>query len=255
MTSIDRRTGDKHDSRYVEPKIFCKKGNVPQQTKKPTLCNWYAEDERVVKNCGDYVILSRQEHVREILIVPITHKTNRESVVDVSFWRFIVDNVVNQFLKKFHLSYPVECYAINFGRWESETAKDKNALECHAHFHIHLDKNVVLGMEQKKDNNGEYYYRAMHGKINDPVHYGMKNCKKLETSRLSSLEMIDVRKDVSGLVDKVNGLDAKVNGLDKNVTNLRNDVSELDKKMSTFMQQIVNELSKLKNASTNSNIV
>ncbi|GET04029.1 hypothetical protein GLOIN_2v1783898 [Rhizophagus clarus] len=39
---------------------------------------------------------------------------------------------------------PIERFAINFGRWESETAKDKKAVDCHAHFHLHLNKEVVL---------------------------------------------------------------------------------------------------------------
>ncbi|GES82044.1 hypothetical protein GLOIN_2v1782595 [Rhizophagus clarus] len=166
----DNKTGTRHDTRYAEPNIFCRKTNVPQQSKKPTSCNWYAEDERVVfkkdKSYPSYVVLSRQDHVRELLVAPLEHKTNRELI-----------------------TYPVECYSINFGSWESETAKDKNALKCHAHFHIHLSKVVVHNMEQKKDINNHYYYPAIHGKINDPFQHRMKDCVELETLRLSSLEI------------------------------------------------------------------
>jgi hypothetical protein len=44
-------------------------------------------------------------------------------------------------------------------------------------------------MEQKKDVNNAYYYRAIHGKVNDPFQYSMKDCVELETLRLSSLEI------------------------------------------------------------------
>jgi hypothetical protein len=160
---------------------------VPQQSKQPTTCNWYAEDERVVISKNTYVVLSRQDHVREILVAPLDHKTNRELIVNRVFWNTTLKEVVKDFLWKFreetNPTYPVECYSINFGSWESETAKDKNALECHAHFHLHLNKVVVHNMEQTKD------YPAIHGKVNDPFQYRMKDCVELETLRLSSLEI------------------------------------------------------------------
>ncbi|GBC42850.2 fido domain-containing protein [Rhizophagus irregularis DAOM 181602=DAOM 197198] len=65
----------------------------------------------------------------------------------VKFGAMILEDVVKKFLWKFREQiYPVEYYAINIGAWE----KDKNALEYHAHFHLHLDKVIVHNMEQKK---------------------------------------------------------------------------------------------------------
>ncbi|CAI2201632.1 18754_t:CDS:1, partial [Funneliformis geosporum] len=131
-----------------------------------------------------------QEHVREILVAPREHKTNRQLIVSDLFWKNILKEVVNELLWKFReQTYPVECYAINFGSWESETAKDKNALECHGHFHLHLNKVVVHNMEQEKGTDNLPIYPAIHGKVNDPYQYRMKDCVDLETLRLSSLEI------------------------------------------------------------------
>ncbi|RHZ78086.1 hypothetical protein Glove_168g254 [Diversispora epigaea] len=131
-----------------------------------------------------------QDNVREILLVPTIHTTNRALVVIINY--------------------------INFGKWKSETAKDKKAIEFHGHFHLHLNKNVVYAMEKKKKN--EYLYEYMYGKVNDPVQHGLKNYKKLETLRLFNLEMVYINQ---GFVD----LNKKLDGMDK--------------KMSTFMELIM----------------
>ena len=33
---------------------------------------------------------------------------------------------------------------LNFGKWESEEAKDPNEIECHGHLHFQLTQNVAL---------------------------------------------------------------------------------------------------------------
>ncbi|CAI2190500.1 7928_t:CDS:1, partial [Funneliformis geosporum] len=63
ITCSDNKIGGRHDPRYSEPNIFCRKSDVPQRSKTPTKCNWYAENERIVsRKSSTYVILSRQEH-------------------------------------------------------------------------------------------------------------------------------------------------------------------------------------------------
>ncbi|RIB06871.1 hypothetical protein C2G38_2216008 [Gigaspora rosea] len=38
---------------------------------------------------------------------------------------------------------------MNFGTWELEMAKNKNAVDCHGHLHLCLKLNVVRNMEKK----------------------------------------------------------------------------------------------------------
>ena len=115
-------------------------------------CNQYAENERIVEEGKNYIILLHQEDIREILLVPTIHTTNRAFVVKASFWKWILKYVINYFLIGFsNQQYPVERFAINFGTQESESVKDKYAVKCHAHFHLHLNKEVMYVMEQKKD--------------------------------------------------------------------------------------------------------
>jgi predicted metal-binding protein len=125
--------------------------------------------------------------------------------------------------------YPVECFAINFGRWKSESSKDENVVECHGHFHLHITKEIVDKMEQKKDSNGYAVYPAMHGKVNDPIQYGMKNCKKLETSRLSGLEIVGINQELVDLNRKLDEMDKKFNEMNKKLTTFMESFSSLKK--------------------------
>ena len=43
----------------------------------------------------------------------------------------------------------------------------------------------------------DIFTNLLHGKVNNPVQYGPKNCKKLETSRLFSLEMVNVNQELA----------------------------------------------------------
>lgn len=222
---------------YIAPDVYCNKG------KRSTNCNWYAEDERHVKtmkmkNGDQYIILSRQKHVRNLLISPINHRTNRDLVKDASFWEWILGDVINKFLlticKK---PYPVKCFAINFGKWESESSKDENVVECHAHFHLHITEEVVDKMERKQDKNGYAIYPAMHGKVNDPIKYGLKNCKELETSRLSSLEIARINQELVDLNKKLDEMDKKLDKkFDEMDKKFNEKFDEMNKKLCTFME-------------------
>lgn len=111
--------------------------------------------------------------------------------------------------------YPIECLSINFGHWESATAKDVNSLECHGNFHLHVIKEVVNKMENNTDINGAELYPVIRGKINDPKQYVLKNCKKLEMSRLFSLEMTNVMRRIIWYVElynliKIGPMDAEI---------------------------------------------
>lgn len=138
--------------------------------------------------------------------------------------------MINKFLLKIcKKPYPVECFAINFGRWESETSKDENVVECHGHFHLHITEEVVDKMEQKQDKNGHAMYPAMHGKVNDPIQYGMKNCKKLETSRLSGLEIVRINQELVDLNRKLDEMDKKFDEMNKKLTTFMESFSSLKK--------------------------
>jgi len=183
-----------------------------------------------VKKSDQYIILSRQKHVRNLLISPINHRTNRDLVKDSSFWEWILGDVINKFLLIICKNpYPVERFAINFGKWESETSKDENVIECHDHFHLHITRKVVHKMEQKQDINGHAMYPAIHGKINDPIQYSLKNYKELETSRLSGLEIVSINQELVNLNRKLDEMDKKFDEMNKKLTTFMESFSSLKK--------------------------
>ncbi|RGB22566.1 hypothetical protein C1646_677744 [Rhizophagus diaphanus] len=178
---------------HSTPEIYC--DAMSAQKHRPNRpCNWYVENERIVPfdsrllydkyrvdDNDDWILTSRQSNVREILVFPLKHKTNKELVKSKSFWLWVFEDVVNKFFGKFQPNeYPVNCFALNFGEWESEESVDRYAINCHGHLHLQLKLELVKKMEEK--------FLAMRGKVDDPTHYGLKDCQELETSRLLSME-------------------------------------------------------------------
>jgi hypothetical protein len=155
-----------------------------QRSRTQQKCNWYVENERYVYHEGKWVIISRQENVRDLLVCPNpktpntkngNHMTNKQLVTNEEFWVWVLDRLVNNFLKKFCVNnlYPVECFALNFGKWESAEAKDQFAMECHGHMHLYIVLDVARKMESD--------YDSMKGKLSDPINYSLQNCIELET--------------------------------------------------------------------------
>ncbi|CAG8617030.1 3469_t:CDS:2 [Funneliformis mosseae] len=170
---------------FIEtPKIYCQ-AESPQQRRQSRSCNWYAEQERIIpfderlkmplgdyslKQTDEWIVISRLEHVRELLVFPTKHKTNKDLIKSEEFWAWVLDNLVKNFLGAFcSRGYPLNSFAMNFGTWESELAKDKNAVDCHGHLHLCLKLDVVRKMV--------YKYLGIRGKVNDPYHYGLLDCK------------------------------------------------------------------------------
>jgi hypothetical protein len=64
-----------------------------------------------------YIILSRQKHVRELLIIPINHQTNRDLIKDALFWKWILEKVINNFLMKFRKKPYLRYWFWKMGVW------------------------------------------------------------------------------------------------------------------------------------------
>ena len=91
----EKKTSPSNHINYIAPDVYCNKG---KRSTAPVNCNWYAEDARHVKKGDQYIILSRQKHVRNLLISPINHRTNRGLIKDTSFWEWILGDAINKFL-------------------------------------------------------------------------------------------------------------------------------------------------------------
>jgi len=80
------------------------------------LCNWYVEQERIIpfderlklpledyslKTTDKWIIISRLEHVRELLVFPTKHKINKDLIKSEEFWAWVLDDFVKKFLGAF----------------------------------------------------------------------------------------------------------------------------------------------------------
>ncbi len=97
---------------------------------------------------------------------------------------------------------------MNFGGWESENAKDKNAVDCYRHLHLYLKLDVVRIIESK--------YPGIHDKVNNPYQYGLLDCIELETYQLHNLEISEVKEikdEIKKIKGKVKGIKEEVKGI------------------------------------------
>ena len=63
----------------------------------------------------------------------------------------------------------------------------------------------------------------MHGKIQGPTQYDMKNCTQLESKRLTGLEICNnIRTQISELYDEVKDLRGEVYGLRGDISEIKN---------------------------------
>ncbi|RUS23330.1 hypothetical protein BC937DRAFT_87341 [Endogone sp. FLAS-F59071] len=170
---------------------------------------------------------------RKRSIIHPTHKhaINKDLVKDAAV---VLKQLVSEFLLLecgTDIGYPVERFAANFGKWESQTFKDDHATDCHAHLHVHLMPKAVEKLESK--------FTAIQGKVNDPVHYGIQNCIELETRRLTGLEVGDVKKSITRLENK---LEERMTELEKK---LEERITGFEKKLEERMTALENRLKKL----------
>ncbi|GBC04517.1 hypothetical protein RclHR1_05700012 [Rhizophagus clarus] len=227
------RSSKVHNPNYETPSIFCA-GLAPQQTRPTRYCNWYVEKERIVLEEDEWICVSHQDDIRDILICanpmycmvnkPDNHKTNKDLVVDGKFWEWVLGYFISSYLENIihepPISNPIELLALNFGKWESTEAKDSQAKECHGHLHVHIKPEVVKAFENAKNT-------AMYGKIGRPKQYNIQNCIELETHRLLSLEMGQGIKKINEMNQKINKIDQKINVIDQKVNTILSEIKNI----------------------------
>ena len=112
---------------------------MPQLNRTNRFCNWYVENERIVLENNGWIVLSRQDDVREVLICPhpakgyenkpipldfkqTNHKNNRQLIKDLTFWNWVLEYFLNTYLIKEICEdseqCPIELLALNFRSWK-----------------------------------------------------------------------------------------------------------------------------------------
>ena len=179
----------------------------------------------------------KRDPARQIMLSPKKHVPNYVLMTDVNTWNTI-ETVYTTLSKKIN-AFALEGIAVNFGKWETASAKDESeyALDCHGHFHMHLSRVAVNTLS---DIDG---WKAIHGRVKHPENYLDKDIHELEVRRLFPLEnsviwgelgsfrkdLADVSATVSALSNTVTSLQGTVTSLQGTVTSLQGTVTSLHK--------------------------
>ena len=95
-------------------------------------CGFTVSKQSVLKEVLEFQLLFRKDPIRDLIVTQFkNHKTNDQSVCDPEIWA-----VFAEVLKRDRES--VECFAFNFGTWESAQFRNPYGEQCHAHAHIVL---------------------------------------------------------------------------------------------------------------------
>ncbi|CAG8664752.1 6579_t:CDS:1, partial [Paraglomus brasilianum] len=133
---------------------------------------------------------------------------------------------------------------MNFGKWESELAKDKNAVDCHGHLHIYLKLETAKNMEEK--------YKSMHCKLKDPYNYDLLDCAELETLRLHSSEIPEIKKDVKEIKKRLDQIDNRLNNMDNKFNNRLNNMdNKFNNRLNNMDNKFNNRLNNMDNKFNN----
>ena len=188
----------------------------------------------------------KRDPVRQILLSPKKHVPNYVLMKDVNTWNTI--EIVFTTLSKKINACALEGIAVNFGKWETASAKDESeyALDCHGHFHMHLSRIAVNTLS---DIDG---WEPIRGRVKHQENYLEKDIHELEVRRLMPLEnsiiwgelglvqkdLADVRATVSTLSTSVASLQETVASLQETVASLQETVATLQETVATLQKTV-----------------
>eukprot|EP00731_Ephydatia_muelleri_P006195 Em0003g443a len=183
----------------------------------------------------EFNVSVKRDPARQIMLSPKKHVPNYVLMTDVNTWNTI-ETVYTTLSKKIN-AFALEGIAVNFGKWETASAKDESeyALDCHGHFYMHLSRVAVNTLS---DIDG---WKSIHGRVKHPENYLDKDIHELEVRRLIPLEksviwgelgsfrkdLADIRATVSALSNTVTSLQGTVTSLQGTVTSLQGTVTSL----------------------------
>jgi len=120
------------------------------------------------------------------------------------FWRNILNKVI--FLSQKIQELPentLHKIALNFGLWETGTAIDHRALDCHGHAHVELRKDAAVSLSK--------VLKVLEGRLNPPEDYRNKNCVALETERVLGQEVRQINDKIDMINQTVLSIEEKFN--------------------------------------------
>ena len=160
---------------------------------------------------GKFILGSRREPTRDILLVPQAHTENTKLVVDGNTWKVVheIVSVLNSLIDK----PPVELIAVNFGKWETANSKaneddpGRYAMNCHGHIHLHFSRLAIDTLSKFTGCSG------LQGCVENPENYNELDAKDVFSTRLLPLENSTILQGISDLETRMTAMDGKIDAM------------------------------------------
>ena len=196
-----------------------------------------------------FVLHSRPESTRGIVLLPISHTSNEIFVTMESTWKaiFEVEERLRATLLHFpggdKIAFPIESVYFNFGSWTTAMSKNKLLKTAHAHVHALLTPETIAAL----DENGlrhpdtkafiKRYALNLTGCHRDPVDYEYEDAITLQSSRILFYHIRETEKSI-GQIKK------SIERLEKNMVK--------EDTMNTLMRKLFAEFSERKKSEPSS---
>ncbi|CAF1434688.1 unnamed protein product [Adineta steineri] len=149
-------------------------------------CKQFFDDRTYIASvCIDnkcFMLHSRPESTRDILLFPVDHMDNEEFITMSSTWKAIIEvekrlkDVLSLICPTQTTESPIESVYFNFGSWMTAMTKNQLAKTAHAHVHLLLTANTIstLSPDINLSNFGfsdTLYVLNLSGCFRDPIDY------------------------------------------------------------------------------------
>jgi len=219
-------------------KIYCTEKNVQRRNATTADCNWFVRDELVLHSLAPekYVAYARPAPVRDIILAPKKHTSNRKLACQTEFWDAAATFLGS--IREYHAEYTIEKLALNFGTWESLQGEDPNALDCHAHVHFYISRATATRLKEKILRGAPSYEKVMEGRTGPPEDYTEANILALETQRLICDEANQNHERLRGIESRMTGLESRMTGLESRMDKMDSRMSGMESRMDKFELQM-----------------
>jgi hypothetical protein len=174
------------------------------------------------------------------------HYSN-EALVGMPFLWQTVGDVTDALRQLTGESEPVEAIAFNFGKWESQIARNASATDCHGHCHIVLTATAHEKLSKLPG------WEALRGRNQASPNYELKDALKLERKYLMSEDLSFIRENMLMKSDleefKVEMKEMK-HDLEGFRVEMKHDFEEFKVEMKHYFEQFKREILQILNPAT-----
>jgi hypothetical protein len=249
-------------------KDFCDKmhgkecgAEVKRLTGLTVLCKEKTHDDMDLNMCDfdkGYKTLAHFEPVHEILLVPVSHVTNEDLIIDGKFWRVCVimiirlENLVLNLDTTFR-GMVVSKIAWNFGEWESRvggsTTSELGPLDrCHGHAHFQVVLNAweilstTYPVLRGRTKTPEEYLEQRLGEIRALLDHARVDCQT-EAMSVVSEQMAETNKNMVAMNNNMAETNKYMAEMNKNMAEMSKNMAEMSKTMAEMNKHMA-EMSK-----------